>query len=57
MSYTRCKHCKDVIVEVNFMLGKEWMHVNPNASFPTQQKGTMWRYCQIEIAEPEDDPS
>lgn len=53
----RCKHCKDEIRKVNFALGEEWMHVEPNASFPTERKGTMWRHCKRSVAEPEDESS
>lgn len=50
----KCKHCKKEIEEVNFMtFGKRWMHVAPNASFPTIQKGTMWEHCKLTVAEPE----
>ena len=49
-----CKHCKNEIRQVAFALGERWMHVSPNASFPTIQKGTMWEFCKLQIAEPEE---
>ena len=49
-----CTHCKNEIRQVNFALGEQWMHVDPNASFPTIQKGTMWEHCKVTVAEPEE---
>jgi hypothetical protein len=50
----KCKHCEGTIQQVNFILGQQWMHIDPNASFPTIQKGTMWEYCKRTVAEPEE---
>ena len=51
----KCKHCKNDIRKVNFMtFGEQWMHIDSNASFPTIQKGTMWEYCKLTSAEPEE---
>lgn len=47
-----CKHCGVEIVEMNYLSGKEWNHVNPNAGFPSKSKGSAWRYCKISVAEP-----
>lgn len=48
-----CRHCGQPVQQINYSFGgKTWMHVEPNASFPTERKGTAWRYCKTQIAEP-----
>lgn len=49
----RCKHCHHVIRKIVYALGEKWMHVDVNASFPTERKGTAWEYCKMVRAEPE----
>lgn len=48
----RCLNCNQPVRLINFALGKRWMHVDPDASFPTEQKGTAWRHCRGPVAEP-----
>lgn len=49
-----CKNCEKLIRKIPFLGGEEWMHVNPHAGFPSTSKGTLWRYCKIQVAEPKD---
>lgn len=42
----KCVHCGETIREFNFALGREWMHVDPYAAFPTTLKGTAWSVCK-----------
>lgn len=49
----KCKHCAHPIIEVNFVMGRQWMHFDERASFPTVQKGTLWWSCKTFVAEPE----
>lgn len=48
----KCKHCKHEIEQVNYILGREWMHVNPSTSFPTTHNGGYWSACRLTSAEP-----
>lgn len=48
----RCQNCNGIIRVIRYVLGDEWMHVNPNAGFPSQHKGTAWRHCHNTVAEP-----
>lgn len=48
----RCLNCGDVIRRINYALGPQWMHVDPAASFPTERKGSAWRHCRRQVAEP-----
>lgn len=48
----RCLHCNQQVRRINYALGPEWMHVEPGASFPTERKGTAWRYCRKSVATP-----
>ena len=43
-----CKHCQQRIIEVNFAMGKRWMHQHEGAAF---QDG-MYEYCKLSVAEP-----
>lgn len=52
MTDDRCLNCNGVIREINYAIGPRWMHVDPDASFPTEQKGTAWRHCRFLVAEP-----
>lgn len=52
MSEERCLTCNEPIRHINYALGPEWVHVDPNASFPTAAKGTAWRYCRRTVAQP-----
>lgn len=54
MDEGRCKHCRNYIRKINFVLGPTWMHVNRDTSFPTQMNGGMWEFCKIQVAEPEE---
>lgn len=47
-----CKNCGHPIEEINYALGAEWMHIEPHAAFPTTYKGTAWKFCKIQVAEP-----
>lgn len=47
-----CRYCGVRIAVINYALGPEWMHVTEGASFPTEHKGTAWRYCKITAALP-----
>ena len=48
-----CRHCKHPIRIINYASGKTWMHVDPNASFPTVAKGSAWLSCRsVTVAEP-----
>lgn len=51
--FKRCKRCKHPIRIINYLLGPTWMHIDLRASFPTERKGTAWRYCKIHVAEPD----
>jgi hypothetical protein len=42
----RCVHCGHPVRVINYALGPEVMHIQPEASFPTTQKGTAWRQCR-----------
>jgi hypothetical protein len=44
--YDRCLNCNQPIREINYALGKRWMHVVPEASFPSTQRGTAWEHCR-----------
>lgn len=57
MAENICLHCMLPIREINFALGPKWMHIDPNASFPTEKKGTAWEYCRRTRAEPRQLPS
>lgn len=53
MTDLRCRHCGAPVQRFNYALGPQWMHVNPNASFPSIGKGTAWRKCRAEtVADP-----
>lgn len=47
----RCLNCNQPVRVINYALGQTLMHVDPNASFPTVQKGTAWRHCRLPVAE------
>lgn len=51
----RCLNCNQPIRLINYALGQQWMHVDPDASFPTERKGTAWRHCRDQIATPSED--
>lgn len=46
----RCVHCRAPITTIRYALGDEVMHFDPAASFPTEHKGTAWRYCRLQMA-------
>lgn len=49
----RCVNCSQPIQAINYVLGEQWMHVDhPYAAFPTERKGTAWRYCKLSVAQP-----
>ena len=48
----RCLNCNQPIRLINYALGPKWMHVNPDASFPTAAKGTAWSHCRTQVATP-----
>lgn len=50
--YDRCLNCNAVIRRINYSLGPKWMHINPDASFPTELKGTAWWHCHRTVATP-----
>ena len=52
MADDRCLNCNGTIRLINYALGKRWMHVDPDASFPTEQRGTAWRFCRATVATP-----
>lgn len=55
--YRTCRHCGVPVCQINYALGPAWMHVNPDASFPSSSKGTAWKTCRAEtVAEPEVKP-
>lgn len=49
-----CLFCGQTVARINYAMGPEWMHIDPAASFPTQHKGTAWRYCRAQIATPKE---
>ena len=51
MADDRCLNCNATIRLVNYSLGKRWMHVDPDASFPTEQRGTAWRFCRATVGD------
>lgn len=54
MSEHHCRHCGHTVRLFNYALGPQWMHVDPNASFPTANKGTAWSHCRTAfVAEPD----
>ena len=52
MTDQRCVHCRAPITTINYALGPEVMHYDPAASWPTEHKGTAWRYCRLTTATP-----
>lgn len=54
MSAGYCIHCREPLAVINYSLGDMWMHVTPGASFPTERKGTAWRYCRLSVATPKE---
>ena len=50
MSDDRCLNCNEPVRVINYALGKRLMHVDPDASFPTEQRGTAWRHCRQRVA-------
>lgn len=46
----RCETCRAPIKIINYALGPELMHYDPAASFPTESKGSAWRYCRTTLA-------
>lgn len=46
MAYPCRVHCGDPIQAINYALGSTWVHVDPEASFPTTAKGTAWVVCR-----------
>lgn len=51
MTANTCKNCGAPVREINYVLGPLLMHVAPEASFPTEHKGTAWRHCRQSVAE------
>ncbi|HET7326977.1 MAG TPA: hypothetical protein VFJ14_06775 [Nocardioidaceae bacterium] len=49
-----CRHCHEPIQRITYALGAQWMHIQAGASFPTEHKGTAWRYCKRTVAAPEE---
>lgn len=47
-----CKNCHLPIRQINYLMGVEWMHINTDSGFPSTAKGTAWRYCKLQVAEP-----
>lgn len=41
-----CVHCQAPVRVTNYALGPQAEHYDPDASFPTTQKGTAWRACR-----------
>jgi hypothetical protein len=56
MSDQKCANCGAPIREFNFALGREWLHIEPAAGFPTTHKGTAWRHCRGKVATPPIEP-
>jgi len=52
MSDQRCLHCGEPIRLINYAMGPEWLHVNPDAGFPTTHKGSAWKHCKRQVATP-----
>jgi hypothetical protein len=48
----RCVNCNAPIRKINYALSERWMHVQPAAGFPTEQKGTLWEHCKLAVATP-----
>jgi hypothetical protein len=46
----RCVHCGQQVKVINYALGPEAMHVDPHASWQSEQRGTAWRYCRLQRA-------
>lgn len=42
----QCVHCGQRIRKFVFALGEKWLHVQPDASFPSQERGTAWWHCR-----------
>lgn len=47
----RCLNCNEPVRAIAYALGERLMHVDPDASFPTEAKGTAWRHCKQRVAE------
>lgn len=47
-----CANCGKPVELINYAMGPEWMHIAEGASFPTERKGTAWRYCRTTVAAP-----
>lgn len=52
----QCLNCGAKVRQINYALGSRWMHVDPSASFPTEQKGTAWLHCRASVATPQEAP-
>lgn len=50
MSDDRCLNCNAPVRVINYAMGPLLMHIDPHASFPTERKGTAWRYCKRQVA-------
>lgn len=50
MAEQKCIHCGKPVRVINYAFGPRAMHVDPNSSFPTEQKGTAWLHCRLTVA-------